>query len=273
MERTCRIALCLTVAAALLLLAVGCTETGEVEEVSIYGSPAAIDDQLPDDVAEMWKRSTLLDRSTPAGEEAQFIGDDWQVRTSHYLGDFDVYVEEIDDEGNVVEGELEYLRTEVSYLALATYEVETHDNLRVKAGIVRKNRCKDRQEDSGGGFREFEQARVVNPDGEPTTVLTELKPLGRELWECPEAGAEYLTMEIFCLVVGWINRPEVSEFAIRFSDGRSATLNAETHQYFVGVLSHETFDFPVDEGRPHTAFDEITVREVTAYDEDGDVIE
>ncbi len=238
MKRIVPILLCLAIV-TVFMLGAGCGETATEEEVIIYGNPVEGEDVLPDDINEMWERASLLDRSQKPGEDAEFIGDNWEVRTSHYLGDFDWYLEALDDEDNVIEGEWEYDRTDVSYLALATYEVEADDNLRLKAGVVRRNEYKDSDDEStGGGFREFDatEGQVVNPDGDPVKVVTETKNLGNELWECSETGTDYLTVHRYRFVIGWVNQPEVSEFTVQFSDGRSVTLDAEKHQFFVGIL-------------------------------------
>lgn len=74
-------------------------------------------------------------------------------------------------------------------------------------------------------------------------------------------------------MVGWVSHPDVNEFTVKFSDGRETTLNAQLHQYFVGVLDEQIADFPVDSPPREFACEEITVRDVTAFDENGDPIE
>lgn len=68
------------------------------------------------------------------------------------------------------------------------------------------------------------------------------------------------------IVMGWVQDDRVDEFSIRFSDGRSVTLDVPEHRYFLGVLDR----WPIGDRGSYRPVPEI--KEIVARDASGQVI-
>ncbi len=235
------IAVCLVAA---VLLAVAASNTGGGGEVRLYGvmEPPGEND-LPEDLEDaMWRMTTIV--HDPATSTKHHVGDDWKVQACLYLG---TYEYEIPNPRTKAPETL----IEETYLALATYRVD--DATVATAGLMRRQTCFD---DYSYAYRRLAGGNVSPEVRVPVTVVTTNESL----------GAEHMAR----LVMGWVHHPGVDQFTVKFSDGRSATVCAGDHRYFVGVL-----DRARRPASPSSLFDlqQITVTQIVAYDRDGNIID
>lgn len=195
---------------------------------------------LPQELSEkMFRKSTVS-------------GSNWKVQSSMRLGQHEAYTRlpEIEDE------------IHDPYLALGTYERDLDGVTVVAAGIASL------------------RSVAGTADPEVHTAFRSLIKSPRSTGSGPVVASLHThilgDLEYFaCFIFGWTDDPDVAEFTLHFSTGVEVTLDARTHEFFVGLVA-KTPRHLDDRERDIEARDRIwgiDISRITAYDAGGNIID
>ena len=181
---------------------------------------------------------------------------DVQVRSSMFLGEY------VRDTGEAL-GEYER-EVHHRYLVVGTHE--TRQGVKVTLGGALSTEVFEDDEESFHTQSYSERFRYkLEQTRDPVFAVTDAGRL-----KITPSG-EYWASFLF----GWIQQPdEVAEVFLRFSNGQEISFEAESHQFFTGVI--RKVRRPSDRERDHMLLDEIRdieLVDIIAYDHDGEIIE
>ena len=233
-----RILSAITVVGVIILLAVSLLATADSPDVSVVGICSSDPDDsnmMPAEMSNRMKRWTTAIFPTELGSELTFAGEDWRIRSSKYLGTF------LESSPSCCDLDM------VMYLAIATYEVDGRTV--VTPQLLRKQIDRDDEEEWCYSYRRF-----AAPSSGPVNAIIESFNLGSEHY-----GR---------FILGWVSDPAVDHFTVQLSDGRWLRLDADQHEFFIGVLDQVRFRF-----EDLQLLGDLTIDKIRAFDASGKLVE